>query len=149
MSIHFQLSRIHSSFVKGRSLAESHEVNSRVLIDRSEARISFSSLVETLVPMKDSHLQDVKLPSRNFTHLAVIFHKTYETRTLSHLDVALMQSKLRKNQTKRGSCRKQPLPNSSCFAGLEVRLLQGTPGLWRRELATVGHTVNVGGWPHG
>lgn len=47
ISIQFQPSRIHSSFVKGRNLAESCEVTSRVLIDRSEARISFSSLLDS------------------------------------------------------------------------------------------------------
>lgn len=49
-----------------------------------------------LAPLKDSHLQNVKRPSRKFT-LVVIFHKTCEKRMLPYLDVALMQSKLRKN----------------------------------------------------
>lgn len=49
------------------------------------------------VPLKDNDLENVKLPSRKFTHLVVIFHKAYEKRILSHLNVALMQSELRKN----------------------------------------------------
>lgn len=61
MSIHFQPSRIHSSFVKGRNLAESLEVNSSVLIDRNEARISFSSLVETFGPFERQSLTDCKV----------------------------------------------------------------------------------------
>lgn len=60
MSILFQPSRIHSSFVKGRNLVGSHEVNSRVLIDRSEARISFSSLVETFGPFERQSLTECK-----------------------------------------------------------------------------------------
>lgn len=94
MSIHFQPSRICSSFVKGINLAESQEVSSRTGV-----RPGFHSAPWWihLVPLKDSHLENVKLLSRKFTHLVVIFHKTYEKRTLSHLDIALMQSKLRKN----------------------------------------------------
>lgn len=36
-----------------------------------------------LVPLKDSHLQNVKLACRKFTHLVVIFHKTFEKRTIT------------------------------------------------------------------
>lgn len=47
--------------MKGRNLAESLEVNSRVLIDRSEARISFSSLVETFGPFERQSLTECKV----------------------------------------------------------------------------------------
>lgn len=60
MSIHFQPSKIHSSFLKGINLAESQEVNSRALIDRSEARISFCSLVETCGPFERQSLRECK-----------------------------------------------------------------------------------------
>lgn len=60
MGMQFQPSRIHSIFVKERNLAESHEVTSRVLIDRSEARISFSSLVETFGPFERQSLTECR-----------------------------------------------------------------------------------------
>lgn len=41
MSILLQPSKIHSSFVEGRNLAESHEVNSRASTDLSGAGTSF------------------------------------------------------------------------------------------------------------
>lgn len=41
MSILFQPSRIHSCFVEGRSLADSHEVDSRASADLSRAGVSF------------------------------------------------------------------------------------------------------------
>lgn len=64
MSIHFQPSRIHSSFVERINLAESQEVSSRVLIDRSEARISFSSLVETFGPSERQSLRECKVSKK-------------------------------------------------------------------------------------